>query len=100
MLNIINEDGTTMEDFPINPLEDKWNKIFPEIPKPEYSQVCDGYSCMWCGRCPKGEGWKVPEEDKKSYKDYMMEVFKYHSIHNPRLYNLIKSNIHSILENI
>lgn len=65
MFNIVNEDGTPMDfERPKNPLEEKWSKLYPPIPMPQYSQVCDGYSCMWCGRCPKGCYWEVPEEDR------------------------------------
>lgn len=43
---LVNEDGTTFDDMPVNPLKEKWDKLYPPIPKPEFSQVCDGYSCM------------------------------------------------------
>jgi len=33
---------------------------------------------MWCGRCPKGDGWKVPEEDKAVYDEWQMELVNYH----------------------
>lgn len=59
---------------PENPLKEKWEKLYPPIPKPEYSQVCDGYSCMWCGRCPRGENWKCPEEDAEIYAQYQKEL--------------------------
>lgn len=65
---------TDTENIPINPLQEKWDKLYPPIPKPEYSQVCDGYSCMWCGRCPRGEYWVVPEEDRNIYEAYKQEV--------------------------
>lgn len=59
---------------PRNPLVEKWNTKYPPEPKPEYSQVCDGYSCMWCSRCPAGEYWKCPEEDLDVYRKYVGEV--------------------------
>lgn len=53
--NIVFFDGTIF-DPPKNPLKEKWNKLYPPISKPNWSQVCDGYSCMWCDRCPNGDG--------------------------------------------
>lgn len=85
---ILNEDGTTMDNFPENPLKEKWDKLYPPTPKPEHSQACDGYSCMWCDRCPKGSNWKVPEEDKEIYKEYQKQIIEYHKIHNPSLFTL------------
>ena len=84
---LINEDGTPFDyNRPKNPLEEKWAKLYPPTPMPQFSQVCDGYSCMWCGRCPHGEYWKVPEEDKEVYADYCRELREYDKIHNPGLY--------------
>ena len=85
-MKVINEDGTSMDDFPKNPLKEKWNRFYPPTPKAEYSQVCDGYSCMWCDRCPNGTHWEVPEEDKKEYEEYQQQIVEYHKIHNPTLY--------------
>jgi len=64
-------------DPPENPLKDKWNKLYPPISIPQYSQVCDGYSCMWCGRCPEGDNWEVPEEDREVFNAWQTEVTKY-----------------------
>lgn len=86
-IQLVNEDGTTLDDFPKNPLKNKWDKLYPPIPKPEYSQVCDGYSCMCCGRCPNGNYWKVPDEDKEVWDKYQKEIGEYHKIHNPHLIN-------------
>lgn len=63
--------------MPENPLKEKWAKLYPPIPKPEYSQVCDGYSCMWCGRCPNGDNWKVPEEDREVWEEYQARLSEY-----------------------
>jgi hypothetical protein len=70
------EDGTPFNP-PENPLLEKWNKLYPPTKKPEYSQVCDGYSCMWCGRCPHGEYWKVPEEDVDEYNEWLWKKEQY-----------------------
>ena len=58
---------------PSNPLWDKWIEKYPPTPKPEFCQVCDVYSCMWCGRCPHGDLWKCPEEDKEEYEAYLQK---------------------------
>ena len=85
MINgILNEDGTVY-DPPINPLKEKWAKLYPPTPMPQYSQVCDGYSCMWCSRCPYGDKWKCPEEDKEVYERYLKERQEYMELHNPTL---------------
>ncbi|MEE1502977.1 MAG: hypothetical protein UGF89_01870 [Acutalibacteraceae bacterium] len=79
---IVNEDGTPYNP-PANPLAEKWAKLYPPTPMPEYSQVCDGYSCMWCGRCPYGALWEVPEEDKAVWEEYAKSVAEYDATHNP-----------------
>ena len=86
---IVNEDGTPLDfELPKFPLEEKWARLYPPTPDPKASQVCDGYSCMWCGRCPHGEYWKVPEEDKEVYEAWQAEMVEYNRIHNPSLYAL------------
>ena len=81
---IINEDGTPFNP-PKNPLTAKWKLLYPPVPKPEYSQVCDGYSCFGCGRCPNGSTWKVPEEDLEVWKKYHEEYREYVRLHIPSL---------------
>jgi len=89
-LNVVNEDGTDVAlEYPKNPLKEKWDKLYPPIPMPQYSQVCDGYSCMWCGRCPEGDNWKIPEEDKEVWEEYLNQIKEYNKIHNPSLYSLM-----------
>lgn len=89
-IELVNEDGTDWNfEYPENPLKDKWDKLYPPIPKPEYSQVCDGYSCMYCGRCPKGSYWKVPEEDMEVWNKYQKDIKEYHRTHNPSLYKMM-----------
>ena len=73
-------DGTVFNP-PKNPLEEKWARLYPPIPKPEYSEVCDGYSCDGCGRCPEGTEWKVPEEDKEVWEKYRTEFNNYINAH-------------------
>lgn len=87
---VTNEDGTPIYfEYPQNPLKEKWDKLYPPIPMPQYSQVCDGYSCMWCGRCPEGEYWEVPEEDKEIWEQYRERQIEYDKIHNPLLYSIM-----------
>ena len=40
---------------------------------------------MFCGRCPNGDYWKVPEEDKEVYEEYRRQVNEYLKIHNPNM---------------
>lgn len=98
-IEVINEDGTPLGfEFPENPLKEKWDKLYPPIPKPLYGQVCDGYSCMWCDRCPKGSNWEIPEEDKKVWEDYQEQINEYHKIHNPSMVTYIEKTIKDLLE--
>ena len=73
---LLNEDGTVYNP-PVNPLKEKWEQLYPPIPMAQYSQVCDGYSCMWCGRCP---------EDREVYEKYLQRRKEYNMAHNPSLY--------------
>lgn len=84
---IINEDGT-VNNPPKNPLKEKWERLYPPIPMPQFSEVCDGYSCMGCSRCPDGGNWKVPEEDKEVWEEYQKQLCEYDRIHNQSLYAL------------
>ena len=85
-LIILNEDGTSIDNLPKNPLKEKWDKLYPPVPMPQYSQICDGYSCDWCGRCPEGSLWKIPDEDKEVWEEYQKQLLEYDKIHNPSLY--------------
>lgn len=85
-LHIVNEDGTALGfEFPENPLKEKWDAAYPPIPMPQYSQVCDGYSCMWCNRCPRGGYWKVPDEDKELWDKYQCQIRECQERHNPSM---------------
>ena len=89
-LNVVNEDGTLLDfEYPKNPLKEKWDKLYSPTPMPQYSQVCDDYSCMWCGRCPSGSYWEVPEEDKEIWEQYQERIREYDKIHNPSLYSMM-----------
>ena len=58
----------------LNPLFDKWARQYYPEPKAENDQTCDGYSCMWCSRCPRGEYWKCPAEDLEEYRKYILDL--------------------------
>ena len=89
-LNVVNEDGTPLDfEYPKNPLKEKWDRLYPPTPMPQYSQVCDVYSCMWCDRCPSGSNWKVTEEDKEIFEQYQEQIREYHRIHNPSLFKMV-----------
>lgn len=76
---LLNEDGTSLNP-PINPLEEKWNKLYPPC-----SDVYK-YKCMYCSDCYRGKYWKYPEEDKEIYEQHLKECRQYLQQHNPSLY--------------
>jgi hypothetical protein len=97
LLKIVNEDGTSIDDYPKNPLMEKWKKLYPPI---RYGEACsqilgtyeDGrpimnYSCVLCceEKCIYSDNWKVPEEDLEIYNEYLKELDSYNEIHNPTL---------------
>ena len=101
-LSIGNEDGTPFEP-PENPLNEKWNKLYPPT---RYGEPCgpvlgytnDGkpianYSCILCheDKCPYSEYWKVPEEDKEVYEKWTKECNEYYKLHNPKTYEVINN---------
>ena len=87
LINPTNEDGTEFNP-PKNPLLEKWFREYPSTKMPQYSQVCDGYSCMWCDRCPHGDGWKCPEEDKEVYEKWQKEYDKYCEEHGDLVFHI------------
>ena len=88
---LINEDGTSISDYPKNPLREKWNKQFPK------NRICAlfdelnyvNYSCINCKKCPDGDLFEVPKEDLEEYKKYLEEVKKYNEIHNPTIAKIL-----------
>ena len=81
-VTLLNEDGTPFNP-PINPLEEKWKKLYPSTPMAERHQYCDGYSCAWCDRCPKGDNWVIPEDDREEFLAYISTYNTYIAKHNP-----------------
>lgn len=67
---ILNEDGTKY-DPPKNPLTEKWEKLYPSC------KGGSGYKCLYCGKCPYGEHWHVPEEDRDVWDSYMKVLYDY-----------------------
>ena len=75
LINPTNEDGTEFNP-PKNPLLEKWFREHPPIKMPQYSQVCDGYSCMWCDRCPHGDAQKRIKRNIKNGKRNIKNIVK------------------------
>lgn len=99
-IDIVNEDETDI-DFPVNPLLEKWDKLYPPM---RYGKPCSAilgyfgngrpimnYSCVLCNeeKCRYSSNWKVPDEDKAVWDDYLRQVEEYNKIHNPKLYELL-----------
>ncbi|MCM1223736.1 MAG: hypothetical protein NC548_55725 [Lachnospiraceae bacterium] len=72
---IINDDGTEFNP-PRNPLLDKYP---PKRPN------CVSYACIYCGDCPYGDDFRVPEEDMEVYLKWRAEYEAYIRDHNPDL---------------
>ena len=98
-LSLINEDGTSKDDFPENPLLDKWIKLYQK--REDGALCCDeyreegklpimNYNCVLCSssKCFKTNNFIIPEEDKEVYKAYNKSVDEYNKLHNPRLYKI------------
>ena len=91
-INVINEDGTNIDNFPENPLVEKWKKEYPMMDtckKIEESNF-ENYSCLSCGKCPNGVYFKIPKEDLIEYKKYLEEIDEYNKIHNPNMYKILR----------
>lgn len=90
---ILNEDGTELV-YPANPLQEKWDNLYPPIRNgepcgPILGYFKDGrpmmnYGCVLCceEKCQHSSSWKCPEEDKEIYKQYMKECDEYFYAHN------------------
>ena len=98
-IEIVNEDGTSIDDFPENPLKEKWDKLYPPTRNGKPCSNILGYSddgtpimnytCIFCTElCQHSDKWKVPEEDKEEWDKYMEEIKEYNRIHNPKLFNI------------
>lgn len=94
IIKVVNNDGTSLSDFPVNSLIDKWKSM-------EYTQNTNGescsnilgyqengapymnYGCVLCmsEKCYHSNNWKVPEEDKEEYEEYLNKVRQYNIEH-------------------
>ena len=92
IINIINEDGTGISDYPINPLLKKWKEQYPkqETCKRFDKYGVTNYSCLNCGSCPEGVDFEVSKEDLEEYKKYLKKIEEYNKIHNPKLAALME----------
>ena len=91
-LKIINEDGTSISNFPKNPLLEKWYKLYP--PKTtcldfKMSGIAN-YNCLECKKCPEGSDFEIPKEDLQEYREYLLKVDEYNKLHNPELYKKLE----------
>lgn len=108
-LKIVNEDGTSIEDFPKNPLKDRWEKQYqldkfgrPCSPIAGYQE--DGrpymnYGCVLCcsTQCHHSDCFIIPEEDKQVYEEYKNQIKEYNRIHNPSLEDHIRKCVEATL---
>lgn len=100
---VINEDGTDTSDFPVNPLKEKWDKLYTPMKdgKPcnyilgykEDGTPIMNYSCVLCHeeKCQYSNSWKIPDEDKDEYAKYEEQIREYHRKHNPAIINMVET---------
>lgn len=105
---LLNEDGTEFNP-PVNPLREKWDRLYPPMKNCEPCDIVLGYQengtpymnygCVLCyeEKCPYSEGWKVPEEDLDTYELWQKEVYEYHKIHNPNLIRNIEETLTELM---
>ena len=83
------DDGTPFNP-PKDPLKDKWDNLYPACKKG--GEAWD-YACMFCGKCPFGDHWKVPEEDKAVWKQYQADMEAYVNAHGGWEHLLLEINV-------
>lgn len=106
---IINEDGTEL-NYPKNPLKEKWDKLYPPT---KYGEPCSpilgyqdngapymNYGCVLCTetRCQHSTRWKVPEEDKETWEQYLQDIKEYNRIHNPNLISNVEKYLKELIK--
>ena len=80
--NTLNEDSINMIETPVNPLLEKWLKLYPK------KKVCimleennvENYGCINCDKCPEGYLFEIPNEDLEEYKEYLKKLDEYKKI--------------------
>ena len=85
-LRIVNEDGTSIKDCPLNPLLEKWNNLKKESCKQFEKLGYANYRCLECSKCPEGSDFEIPKEDLQEYRNYLLKLDEYNKLHNPKLY--------------
>ena len=92
-LIILNDDGTEL-NYPKNPLEEKWDKLYPPTKNGEHCEPVLGYledgrpimnySCVLCReeKCRYSNNWKVPKEDEEVWNEYLEKCKEYYNMHN------------------
>lgn len=110
-ITIINEDGTSMDDYPKNPLYEKWDR---EYPPTRHGKPCCGtyitwkdgskspnYTCVLCHeKCRHNDSWECPEEDLPEYIEYMKKVKEYDELHNPSMVKYVDISIQKLMERL
>ena len=93
IIELINNDGTSMDDLPKNPLEEKWKELAPIRDDGQRCATVLGYSkngspimnygCVLCHEktCQYSDSFVIPDEDKEQYEAYMRELNDYHMKH-------------------
>lgn len=96
-LEIVNEDGTGIDDFPKNPLKEKWDKLYmtdlfgrpcnPISGYQENGRPYENYGCVLCHSktCHHSDNFIVPDEDKEVYAEYKQQIKEYNMLHNPEM---------------
>lgn len=94
---IINNDNTSIDDIPKNPLRDKWESMISRNGKPcslvlgynEDGSPIMNYSCIMCDEksCYHSDSFVVPDEDRSTYNKFLNELDDYFRTHK----NILKS---------
>lgn len=92
-ITIVNNDGTPIDDFPKNPLLEKWDRLYPPTRHGHPCSSVLGYSdagspimnygCVLCSEesCRHSSCFVIPEEDKIEYEEYKAKVREYDILH-------------------
>lgn len=90
VIELVNNDGTSIDKMPKNPLEEKWAKKYNlngfgvecsnVLGKSENGNPIMNFSCVICHSrgCWRSDSFVVPEEDKEEYEKYLKELNEYH----------------------
>ena len=91
-LKLVNEDGTSLDDCPKNPLLEKWLKLYPQkdfCKKLDEENIVN-YYCIMCNKCPYGDEFEIPKEDLKEFNEHLKRLREYINKHNPSVEKLLK----------